>query len=822
MTVYDQRTSETPDLKDSHYAHLKASSILDEVILERGYMTVTRKQQLYDCNFNKSQSRVGGILIPLWSVNGDVFSYQYRPDTPRTNDSRKPIKYENPPKVPVRIDVPPRCLPKIGDPGEPLFITEGVKKVDSLASRNVCAVCLTGVWNFKGKNEFGASTFLADWDLIALKDRIVYIVFDSDVITKPPVKKALDRLSEHLKRKGAKVRVLQLPDGPDGQKVGVDDYFTAGHTIEELITCEVMDAAVIEETARFVDGSQYKIDNGVICWEQHIKDGKILVPLCNFNAHITEQVIKDNGQDLENFFRINGTTWRGKPLDQLDVKFDDFYSMRWPLKGWGIEAIVQPGQNIKDRLAHAILCHSLDSVQTKQVFTHLGWREVDGQPVYLSGGGGIGPEGHINVGTEMEDPLKGYILLRPEGDRAEAFEISSQYLDTAKLEISLPLWTAMYLAPLASYIDTSFSLWYIAGSGSFKSVISALALSHYGTFDHLTLPAGWDSTKHDLEKLLFLAKDAPLIIDDLYPGEDASETRGLFNTAGKIIRAQGNRQARGRMRADRSLESGYRPRGLLVSSGEHAPGGHSQNSRILIVNMNKDDVNIDAVTVAQKQTLLYNRSMAHYIQWIAQNWNPLKAELKQVWEDIRHDFYDSQKHARLASDIASMYTGLYSATKFGVETGAMMQKTADNLRDSGKTIFSDLVDEQAETVESLRPGRRFISIMASLINQSRVGLWDFYSINRPDNDPHKPNVGWHDGNGTYYFDPDMSYAAVYDFCQRSGQPFTVKPDAVWKDLKARDLSIDHEKDRTKAKVRITAFDGKHIRVIKMPKSLFDN
>lgn len=821
MSANDQRTKPTPDLIDSHWQHLKSSSILDDVILERGYMTATRKQQLFDCGFNKSQSRISGILIPLWSVNGGVYGYQYRPDVPRTNDSHKPIKYENAAGSHIRIDVPPRCLVKLGDPVEPLFITEGVKKVDSLASRGVCAICLTGVWNFKGTNDLGGNTLLADWDHIALKDRVTYIVFDSDVVTKIQVKKAMDRLSEHLSRKGARIRILQLPDGSDGRKNGVDDWLADGHTIAELIALEVMDVKTVEEAATFVAGSQYKIENNVICWETSTREGKILIPLCNFNCHITEQVIKDNGQDQDNFFRINGTTWRGTSLPRVDVKTDDFQSMRWVIKNWGMDAIVSPGQNIKDRLAHAILCHSVDTAQNKQVFTHLGWREIDGQQVYLSGGGGIGPDGWVDVGTEMEEPLKGYILLRPEGDPTEAFAISSNYLYIGELSTTLPLWTAMYLAPLASYIDTSFSLWYIAGSGSFKSVISALALSHYGTFDHLRLPAGWDATKNDLEKLLFLAKDAPLIIDDLYPGEDASETRSLFNTAGKIIRAQGNRQARGRMKADRSLESGYRPRGMLISSGEHAPGGHSQNSRILIVNMNRDDINRDALTEAQKNTLYYNRAMAHYIQWISKNWSPLKAELKQIWTDMRDRFYDDQKHARLSSDIASMYTGLYAATKFGLSVGAMTDKEVAALRESGESIFATLVDEQAQTVEDLRPARRWVAIMASLISQGRVDFTDINSTGTPISDPHRPNVGWHDGNGTYYFNPDFAYQVVYDHCQRSGQPFTVKQEAVWKDLKTQGISIDHEGDRTKTSQWIPGLCGKR-RVLKIERKYFEN
>jgi len=75
-----------------------------------------------------------------------------------------------------------------------LWVTEGSKKVDALASKGACAVSLASVWEFKGKNEMGGAVFLADWDHIALKGRTVYLAFDSDVVTKAPVRQALERL----------------------------------------------------------------------------------------------------------------------------------------------------------------------------------------------------------------------------------------------------------------------------------------------------------------------------------------------------------------------------------------------------------------------------------------------------------------------------------------------------------------------------------------------------------------------------------------------------------------------------------------------------
>ena len=133
----------------------------------------------------------------------------------------------------MRIDCPPLCHEKLADPKIPLWVTEGQKKADALTSRGACAIALLGVSSFKGRNIFGGVIFLADWDYIALNARDIRIVFDNDLMQEPAVRKALERLTEYLQRKGAHVHAVYFPiDG--GRKVGVDQYLASGRTLNAL------------------------------------------------------------------------------------------------------------------------------------------------------------------------------------------------------------------------------------------------------------------------------------------------------------------------------------------------------------------------------------------------------------------------------------------------------------------------------------------------------------------------------------------------------------------------------------------------------------
>jgi hypothetical protein len=115
----------------------------------------------------------------------------------------------------------------------PLWVTEGVKKADCGAQYQLCIVALSGVWNWRGTNDMGGKTAIADWNDIALNDRRVILAFDGDVARKRSAAEALCALAEYLKYRDAEVEYLHLPDTE--KKTGLDDYLMiAGHTVDDL------------------------------------------------------------------------------------------------------------------------------------------------------------------------------------------------------------------------------------------------------------------------------------------------------------------------------------------------------------------------------------------------------------------------------------------------------------------------------------------------------------------------------------------------------------------------------------------------------------
>ncbi len=184
------------------------SSIAPQVIAGRGYWTATRRIQLEGL-VKPYQRRVPALVTPTYSPDGITTSLQTRPDKPRVRDG-KGIKYETPASSRCILDVHPFMHDKARDPSTPLWITEGIKKGDSLTSRGCCAVAIVGVWNFQRDGKP-----LPCWEHVALEDRETYIAFDSDVTLKVEVQLALERLVGALEERGARVQVVYLPEVAD-------------------------------------------------------------------------------------------------------------------------------------------------------------------------------------------------------------------------------------------------------------------------------------------------------------------------------------------------------------------------------------------------------------------------------------------------------------------------------------------------------------------------------------------------------------------------------------------------------------------------------
>ncbi|WP_086559900.1 phage/plasmid primase, P4 family [Streptomyces africanus] len=235
MTTYVEANA--GQLSDHHLAELDASEIAPEIRDARGYETLygtdEDRARLREASIPvwawREDTAFPGLFIPIYRVTGEQIGAMFKPGQPQVRDE-KPVKYAAAVGK-ARLDVPPLMATAVRTVSAPLWITEGVKKADCLASKGLPVVTISGVYNWRARHGT-----LGDWEDIPLKDRTVVICFDSDARHNMSVLKAMRRLGAWLESKGAAdIRYLIVPEEVDGQAVkGVDDYFHAGGTLEGL------------------------------------------------------------------------------------------------------------------------------------------------------------------------------------------------------------------------------------------------------------------------------------------------------------------------------------------------------------------------------------------------------------------------------------------------------------------------------------------------------------------------------------------------------------------------------------------------------------
>ncbi|MDP2601894.1 MAG: hypothetical protein Q8S00_04795 [Deltaproteobacteria bacterium] len=546
----------------------------------------------------------------------------------------------------------------------------------------------------------------------------------------------------------------------------------------------------------------YAVDGGRIVRYRQTKDAVVVDSLCNFDAQIKEEIILDDGADATRAFIIEGRLDSGSSLPSVRIPASRFSAMTWVTESWGMRSVVRAGNGTRDYLREAIQRLSPDA-QVRHVFTHTGWRKIDNQWIYLSGSTTGNADFEVDLGPE----LARYKLPAVANDPVGAMQLSLDLLKIAPLRITAPLFAACYRAPLVSAFPQDLSIWVEGTTGSMKSTMAALFLSHFGDFDRIHLPGAWASTANQLERRAFLLKDSLFVIDDYAP--TALDHREIEMKASRLLRAQGNLAGRARLRSDLTERSAFYPRGIIISTGEQHPPGQSLLARTLVIELDRNDIDIATLTDIQKQAGRLSHAMAGYIQWLAPQMDQMPALLRQAFLDARTRATAGAEHLRIPEAAAHLWLGLHCGLTYAQEIGAITEADSDRLLRDGWDAFIEIGREQAAVVEQEDPVRRFLTVLHTILTQGRAVIVAT-DENTPEQNPGVDFLGWFDAEWLYLM-PEATFAAVVRFCRDSGEHFPIRQERLKKDLAKNCISECHA-----SRLTATARIGGHIkRVLKL-------
>lgn len=180
------------------------------------------------------EEQTPALVFPYWIPGEqDPALFRVKPKRPlvfqRPDGTTELRKYVQPKGEGVRLYFPAglKAERRRRDVNLRLLVTEGEKKTLAAEAAGFACVGLSGVSCWSAKK--GRKRVLhPDWDLLSLRGRHVYVVFDSDSRTNlRGVRREEKKLAQALLGAGAIVYVVRLPSGPNGEKWGLDDFLVA-------------------------------------------------------------------------------------------------------------------------------------------------------------------------------------------------------------------------------------------------------------------------------------------------------------------------------------------------------------------------------------------------------------------------------------------------------------------------------------------------------------------------------------------------------------------------------------------------------------------
>ena len=585
---------------------------------------------------------------------------------------------------------------------------------------------------------------------------------------------------------------------------------------------------------------QYGLDElgrlGKYHWETSYEGGQevkelVLKHLCNFAAWPIREILKDSGNGSpERYLELQGLLQGGIPLRPGKIALSDFSEKNsWAGQLWGAKVAIKPKQEQEVRYLLQLMAKEIPETT---IYTHLGWRKIGNTWIYLHAGGAIGSE---NIEIEINPRLGRYSLPSETGDIKEALKASLGLLELGPKKITYPLLALISLAPLSEAfrqagIEPSLLTYLWGTTGSLKSTLIALFLSHFGNFDPKGLPASFRDTANSIEKLAFLAKDTVLPVDDLYPAREPRERAKLEGVLEHLSRNQGDRTGKGRMKADTSLREGLPPRGLALCSGEVMPLTGSSLIRNWILRLQKGDIDKQKLTQAQAQKALLSHAMRGYLEWLAPKMGDLPTELGEAFTHTRKEAAEKAtiktRHGRLNESVSHLHLGLNSYISFAVSQGAIALGEGIEILKEAWEVFNQIADEQALQEETGDPSKKIAEASLELEAQRKIYWADMDDT--PGFLDRATKVGWKDEERDIYYTNlgalfrevnqhlkgqeeyiSISKAGFIEYLDRNG--FLVEKD---KDKNQKTIRIKDNCDITKA-TKTYAISGKFFKVVEV-------
>lgn len=396
--------------------------------------------------------------------------------------------------------------------------------------------------------------------------------------------------------------------------------------------------------------------------------------------------------------------------DENDLPVTERQEVTWEIddiqNGTWVNSIPWPGfleqtsRRGKDQAWDAIFSARRPPAQRTSVYTTTGWRESETGPFFVHAGGAITKAGSLPLETQLPGPYQAFALPEPTTDR--------QLLRQAWKDGAVPIMTelpARIVAPLFGVVWRSvfhrvpMITHLVGGKAAYKTTTARLAVQFFAPALHggdggqkeVVSGSNQGSSGIGLTRVLGLASDVPILVDDFAPDGDAKKAQTKLSELARTVyngttRFTGDR--RGGVNSARPINSS------LITSGELGITG-SGDTRVLNIPLDPGAIRkgVDTFVELERKSARNARGLlgASFIRWIAENRAALLAEHEEAQQDftsehstflhwrkrLSHLAVDEGLRGRLIESAMFSSHGVHLMLRMMVDQGALTRDEAN-------------------------------------------------------------------------------------------------------------------------------------------------
>lgn len=455
------------------------------------------------------------------------------------------------------------------------------------------------------------------------------------------------------------------------------------------------------------------------------------------------------------------------PFRVIRLEASALRSSRW-INDLGPQYICERGSKNIQILLQAMSLYA----PVRDEYLYNGW-DIEGQNIYIWNGT------HL-TGDVWDAPTS----LAPCRHVLDMLDVAPHSLTIPLLSIALLSLVQSRMMAQGEYFKGVCCI--VAPTQSFKSTLASLFFNFENGRE---ADINFEATMAAIVRTVGSARDSTTIVDDFKPGATKAETSELVRKLSTIIRMCSDSSGGVQKAGPQNSTFSNMAHGLVLVTAEQIQlQVQSTLARLLILEINRKDVDVAKLTGYQGQHPLYREFIQNFISYIA------TFSVNSFCEHLAQQFLQERNVLRseISEDVpadnrtSDMVTWLWIAFRkfldYALLVGAVSQEGYDSFSREARKVFVSIMEKQAERVADLAPLRQFFRGLQVLLETKEARIGELQARNSGYSVAASKEAIGFSKKGFVYLKNGAALQVVASYYRRLGREFAVNESTLRKAL----------------------------------------